>query len=81
MAVRQASNGQLPGVLGRTISTELAVNAFGLMSGSFGALAGLIAAKRLETYTDEIPLGRLAVPVLVAGGSTVIGALLVPTGG
>lgn len=80
MAVVQNAGGQWPGVLGRAISTELAVTAFQLAGGVFGGLAAIIASRRLEGIGGNIPLGRLAIPVAVAGVSTVIGALLLPSG-
>lgn len=79
MAVVQASNADFPGVLGREISTELAVTGFQLAGGVFGGLAALIASRRLQGITQPLPLGRLVVPVAVAGLSTVVGALLLPS--
>lgn len=72
--------GEFPGVFGREISTELSVTAFQLAGGVFGGLAALIASKRLEGIGGSLPLGRLAIPVAVAGVSTVIGAFLLPSG-
>lgn len=80
MAVTQAVGTDLPGILGRQISTEQAVNVFGLAAGAFGGIAGLIAARRLQGVTGDIQVGILAVPILVAGVSTVVGAFLLPTG-
>lgn len=65
--------------VGPSISTELATTAFGLAAGVFGGVAGLVAARRLEGAPDIIPAGNLAIPVLVAGVSTVLGAFLIPT--
>lgn len=76
MAVGATAN-----ILGWEISTELAVNFFGIASGTFGALAGLVAARRLAKAPDRIPIRNLVIPVTVAGVSTVLGALLVPTDG
>lgn len=80
MAVSTATGAQFPGVFGREISTELSVTAFQLAGGVFGGVAALIASRRLEGVGGTIPLGRLALPVAVAGLSTVIGALLLPSG-
>lgn len=80
MAVGTTSGIQWPGVFGREISTELSVTAFQLAGGVFGGLAAIIASRRLEGIGTTIPLGRLVVPVAVAGVSTVIGAMLLPTG-
>lgn len=80
MAIRQASPTAFPGFLGRPISTELATSLFGIAAGAFGGLAGLIASRRLEDVTGEIPLGTLAVPVAIAGVSTVVGAFFLPSG-
>lgn len=79
MAVSTASGSGFPGVLGRMISTELSVTAFQLAGGVFGGVAAIIASRRLENVGNAIPLGRLVIPVAVAGVSTVIGALLLPT--
>lgn len=80
MAVSTATGSTFPGFLGRTISTELSVTAFQLAGGVFGGLAAIIASRRLEGVGGTIPLGRLVIPVTIAGVSTVIGALLLPTG-
>lgn len=79
MAVARPTATDLPGVLGRTISTELGVTAFQLAGGVFGGLAAIIASRRLEQREEPLPLGVLAVPVAVAGVSTVLGAFLLPT--
>lgn len=80
MAVVQSSGIEWPGILGREISTELSVTAFQLAGGVFGGLAALIASRRLQDITQPLPLGRLVVPVAVAGVSTVVGAFLLPSG-
>lgn len=80
MAIRQTTGTELPGILGRTISTEQAVNVFGLGAGVFGGMAGLVAAGRLQNLSGEIQFGRLVIPLAVAGISTVVGALLLPSG-
>lgn len=64
---------------GAAISTEQAVNAFGIAAGVFGGLAGFIAARRLAGLDREIRMGELILPVLVAGTSTVVGAFLLPS--
>lgn len=80
MAVVQSSGFQWPGVLAREIATETAVSVFGIAAGAFGGLAGLVASRQLQGITGRIPVGRLAVPVAVAGISTVLGAFLLPSG-
>jgi hypothetical protein len=79
MAVSSATGNEFPGVFGRSISTELSVTAFQLAGGVFGGIAALIASRRLEDVGGTIPLGRLALPVAVAGVSTVVGAFLLPS--
>lgn len=79
MAVVQSSGIEWPGFLSREISTELAVTGFQLVGGVFGGVAALIASRKLEGVSQPLPLGRLVVPVGVAGLSTVIGALLLPS--
>lgn len=70
----------LPGVLGREITTEMAVNLFGIGAGIFGGVAGLVAGQRLGALSvEKIPVGLLTIPLLVAGVSTVVGAFLLPT--
>lgn len=80
MAVGTATGTTGAGFLQQTIPTEFAVNAFGLVSGAFGALAGLVAANRLAQRERTIPIRDLVIPVVVAGSSTVLGALLLPAG-
>lgn len=65
--------------VGPEISTELATTAFGLAAGVFGGVAGLIASQRLKELPETVPTGILAIPVAVAGISTVIGAFFIPT--
>lgn len=80
MAIAQGSPGVTALNIGPEISTELATTLFGLTAGVFGGIAGLVAASRLERAPDIIPAGYLAIPVAIAGISTVVGALLIPTG-
>lgn len=79
MAIQQALLIDYPGALGREVSTELATSLFGIVAGAFGGVAGLIASRRLEGIPGSIQLGTLAVPVAVAGLSTVAGAFLIPS--
>lgn len=80
MAISQVHSGVAAINIGPDISTELATTAFGLAAGVFGGIAGLVAARRLESAPDVIPAGNLAIPVAVAGISTVLGAWLIPAG-
>lgn len=70
-----------PGVLavGRPISTEFSITLFQLATGVFGGIASLLAARRLEGAPDQVPIGALVLPIAVAGASTVIGAMLLPS--
>lgn len=79
MAVTNATATDLPGVLGRQVSTELATSLFGVVAGAFGGIAGLVASRRLAGLDGNISLGQLTLPVAVAGLSTVAGALLLPS--
>lgn len=66
--------------LSTEIPTETAVTAFQLVGGLFGGIAAIIASRRLSALPGEtISLASLAIPVLIAGGSTVIGALFLPS--
>lgn len=69
------------GVIPREITTEAAVTLFQLSAGLFGGLAAILAARRLSQVDGTVSPMALALPVLIAGGSTVAGALLLPTGG
>jgi len=80
MAVRQTSSSNLPGILGRFIPSETAVTTFQLATGVFGGVAALIASRRLAAFGDRITIGRLLPAIAVAGVSTAVGALLLPTG-
>lgn len=79
MAVVQSTPGVGTFSFGPEISTELATTAFGLAAGLFGGVAGLVASQRLKQLPETVPAGILAIPVAVAGISTVAGALLLPT--
>lgn len=80
MAVGLTPGVEFPGVLGVPISTEMAVNLFGIGAGVFGGLAGLVAGTRLQGVSGDLQAGQLVIPLAVAGISTVVGALLLPSG-
>ena len=70
------------GIKNGRVPTEQAAVAFGLLAGVGGALAQVIAGRRLsEVSNDTIPVRNLAIPVLVGGGSTALAAFLLPTQG
>lgn len=78
MAVTAAPTGVQSGIIPRQISTEQAVVAFQLAAGVAGGIAAILAARRLSTVEGPVSLSTLALPVLIAGGSTVAGAMLLP---
>lgn len=80
MAVGTAQSGVGAGFLSREISTEFGVTIFQLAVGTLGGAAALLAARRLERAEGTIPVSQLILPVAVAGTSTILGALLLPTG-
>lgn len=64
---------------GPLVETELAVTVFQLGAGVAGGAAALVAARRLSQLDrDGISISELVIPVLVAGGSTVVAAFLLP---
>jgi hypothetical protein len=66
---------------GYTMPTEVAVTAFGLLGGVGGALAQILASRRLSTLsTDRISVQRVIAGAALGAVGTVAGALLVPTG-
>lgn len=68
------------GLIPRELTTETAVTAFQLSTAVFGGLAAIIAARRLSKVDGPVSPATLALPVLIAGGSTAAGALLLPAG-
>lgn len=67
---------------GRIVApTEIAANAFGMLQGIGGALAGLVASKRLSKVpSDTIPLSGIVIPVGLSILGTVAASFLVPRG-
>lgn len=64
------------------VPTEIAVTGFGLLAGVGGALAQIIASRRLSTITGEtIPARRLLLATGLGAIGSVAGAFLVPSGG
>lgn len=61
-----------------TISTELGVTVFQIAAGLAGGIAAIVAARRLSRVSGTIQLSSLALPILIAGGSTIVGAYLIP---
>lgn len=63
------------------IPTEQASVAFGLLAGVGGGLAQVIAGRQLSNVPgDTIPIRSLALPIVLAGGSTALAAYLIPSG-
>jgi len=76
LGIRPAAQG-----FGYTVPTEVAVTAFGLLGGVGGALAQIVASRRLTTLDDDrIRARRVLAGAVVGGVGTVAGALLVPSG-
>lgn len=63
-----------------SVNTETAVVLFQLGVGAFGALAGILAARRLSRVDGQINTTSLLLPIGIAGASTVLGAFLLPGG-
>lgn len=65
---------------GYTIPTEVAVTAFGLLGGVGGAVAQILASRRLSGLAaDRVPLRRVIAAAGLGVVGTVAGALLVPS--
>lgn len=79
MSVSAATPGITLPRFGSQFTTEFSVTLFQLAMGVFGGLGAIVAARRLETINRDVYLSELAVPVLIGGVSTVIGASLLPT--
>lgn len=61
--------------------TEIAANAFGMLQGIGGAVAGIIASSRLSNINSEtIPLSGVAIPVGLSILGTVAASLFIPGG-
>lgn len=63
------------------LPTEIAANAFGILQGIGGGLAGIIAGARLANVpNDDIRLSGVLIPVGLSIAGTVAAALFIPGG-
>lgn len=61
--------------------TEIAANAFGLLQGIGGAVAGIIASARLSNVSsDTIPLAGVVIPVGLSIAGTIVASTFIPGG-